>query len=345
MAEKKIGVAVWGAGWVSTEHLKAYDRNPHCEVVAVGSRRESSAREKAALAGLDATKLAFYTDYDALLSDERVDALSICTPNHLHVEEGVKAAAAGKHFIIEKPIALDLDGLRQLRDAVRKAQVKTVVSFVLHWNPSFLNTKRLLDAGVIGKIFYAECDYWHEISDWYGGWEWVRTKASGGSSFLAAGCHAVDALLWFVGSPIVEVAAFSGGWDKRFEYPATEVAIVRFASGTVGKLSSSFDCQLPYSFNVDLLGDKGTIRDNRIWAKELLPGQTKWAEIPTILPDSGDVEHHPFEGEIDHFIECILGDKESEVSVEACVHAHEVCIAMDMSAEKGGEIVRLPLLD
>ncbi len=343
MSERKLGVAVYGAGWVSTEHLKAFRRNPHCEVVAVGSRRESSAREKAAMAGCDCSVLGFFTEFDDLLAHPGVDAVSICTPNHLHVEEAVKAAAAGKHFIVEKPIALTLDSLRELRDAVAAAGVRTVVSFVLHWNPSFLNTKRLLEEGAIGEIFYAECDYWHEISDWYGGWEWVRTRASGGSTFLAAGCHAVDALLWFVGSPITEVAAFSGGWDKRYEYPATEVAIVKFASGAVGKLSSSFDCQLPYSFNVDLLGDKGTIRDNRLWAPRLLPGASGWTTIPSILPDSGDVEHHPFEGEIDHFVDCVLGGVESEVSVANTFHAHEVCLAMDMSADRGGEVVKLPL--
>ena len=344
MAERKLGAAIHGAGWVSVEHLKAYMRNPHCEVVAISSRRESSCRRRAMEAGLDPDQLAIYTSIDDLLADPRVDVLSICTPNHLHVEEGIKAAKAGKHFIMEKPIAIDLEGLRALREAVREAKVKTVVSFVLHWNPSFLNTKRLLERGAIGKLYYAECDYWHGVSDWYSGWEWARKKDSGGSSFLFAGCHAVDAIRWFVGSEIVEVAAFSGGWDDRYEYPATEVAIIKFENGVIGKLSSSLDCVMPYSFNVDLLGDKGTIRDNRIWAPELFPGQNGWATVPCILPDSGDVEHHPFEGEIDHFIDCVLGDQESEVNIEDAVHTHEACIAMDMSAERGGELVKLPLL-
>jgi predicted dehydrogenase len=344
MSERKLGAAIHGAGWVAVEHLKAYARNPHCRVVAISSRRASSCRQKALEAGLNPDELAIYTSLDDLLADPRVDVLSICTPNHLHVEEAVKAARAGKSFILEKPIALDLEELRLLRDTVRATKVKTVVSFVLRWNPSFLNTKRLLDQGAIGRIFYAECDYWHEVSDWYSGWEWARTKMSGRSSFLFAGCHAVDAIRWFVGSEVVEVAAFSGGWDKRYEYPATEVAILRFASGAIGKLSSSLDCQMPYTFNVDLLGDKGTIRDNRLWAPTLFPGQNGWATVPCILPDSGAVEHHPFEGEINHFIDCVLGDTESEVNVEDAVHTHEVCIAMDLSAERGGELVKLPLL-
>ncbi|MCD6351995.1 MAG: Gfo/Idh/MocA family oxidoreductase [Armatimonadetes bacterium] len=345
MSERKLGAAIHGAGWVSGEHLKAYVRNPHCEVVAISSRREESCRQRAIEAGLDPDQLAVYTSYDDLLADPRVDVLSICTPTDLHVEEGIKAAQAGKHFIIEKAIALDLEGLKALRDAVREAGVKTVVGFVLRLNPSLLNMRRLLDQQAIGKLFYAEADYWHGVSDWYSGWEWARTKRAGGSSFLFAGCHAVDALRWMVGAEATEVAAFSGGWDDRYEYAPTEVAIVKFDNGVIGKLSSSLDCVMPYAFNLDLLGDKGTLRDNRIWAPELFPGQNDWTEVPCILPDSGDVEHHPFEGEIDHFVECVLGDQESYVNVEDAVRTHELCIAMDLSAERGGELVQLPLLD
>ena len=91
---KKFGAAVWGAGWVSGEHIKAYMGNPNCEVVAVGSRKESSARAKMEAAGLDC---AIYTDYDELLKDERVDIVSICTPNDLHAGETIKATPAGQH--------------------------------------------------------------------------------------------------------------------------------------------------------------------------------------------------------------------------------------------------------
>jgi len=342
MADRKLGAAVFGAGWVSTEHIRAYQKNPHVEVVAVGSRRAESAREKATLGG--APEAAIYTDFEELLKDERVDVVSITTPSHLHAEEVVATAQAGKHMVVEKAIGLNLDDLRAMRDAVRKAKVKTVVGFVLHWNPSLMNTKALLDAGAIGEIFYGECDYWHGVSDWYGGWEWARTKASGASSLLFAGCHAVDAIRWFCGD-IAEVAAFSGGWDKRYEYPATIVGAVKYTSGAVGKISSSVDIVAPYQFNVDLLGTKGCIRDNLLYSKGLMPGQKGFAEIPCVLPASGDVEHHPFEGEINHFVDCVLDDVESEVNVEDAVKTHEVCIAMDLSAENGGEVVKLPLIE
>ena len=344
MSAEKIGCAIYGAGWVADEHINAYVADPRSEVVAVGSRSEASARAAAEKAGL--SDAAIYTDLDQLLNDSRVDAVSVTGPNHVHVEHGVKCSKAGKHFLMEKPVAIDLAGLHELRDAVRESGVRTVVSFCLRWNPSLINTANLVQEGAIGEIFYAEADYWHGVSDWYPGWEWARKTATGGSSFLFGGCHAVDAIRWLTASDIVEVTgACAGGWDERYEYPATVVGTVKFSNGAIGKLSSSVDCVMPYQFNIDLMGDEGAIRDNRVYSLGLMPEASGWAEVPAILPDSGDVSHHPFMGEISHFLDCIETGEDSFVDIEDTVNTHEVCFAMDRSAAEGGITIRLPLND
>lgn len=328
-----IGVAVHGAGWVSGEHIKAYQQNPHTRVVAVSSRKRESAETKAAEAGLKDVKI--YTDYSALLRDPDVQAVSLCTPPNLHPQETIAAAEAGKHILIEKAVANDIQSLRAMDAAVQKAGVKTVVSFVLHWNPEFLWIKRMLAEGAIGKIYYAEVDYWHNIGPWYGQYVWNIKKEVAGSAFLSAGCHAVDAMRWFVQDAVVEVHAYSNKRNPDYEYDTNVVGIVKFAGGAIGKLSASFDVQCPYAFNVDLLGDRGAIRDNRIFAKEFFAGQTGWIEVPTIRPDSGDVTHHPFIGEINHFVDCILQNEESHVNLTDAVKTHEVCLAIDRSAATG----------
>jgi len=106
----------------------------------------------------------------------------------------------------------------------------------------------------------------------------------------------------------------------------------------------SFDVQSPYAFNIDLLGEKGTIRDNRIYAKDFFAGQTDWVTVPTIRPDSGDVTHHPFDGEIAHFLDCIRTGTESHVNLADAVKTHEVCFALDHSAQTGRP-VRIQDLD
>ena len=160
---------------------------------------------------------------------------------------------------------------------------------------------------------------------------------------LLGGCHAVDAIRWFSQREVVEVAAFSNNIKNTFEFEANVVAILRFDDGSIGKTSALFDAEIPYAFNIDLIGTEGSLRDNRIWSKPLLPGQTGWTTMQTILPDSGAVEHHPFDAEVNHLVDCILQGKESHCNIADAYHTHEVCIAIDRSLALGGKPVRLPL--
>ena len=120
--------------------------------------------------------------------------------------------------------------------------------------------------------------------------------------------------------------------------------MVKWSNGAVGKISSSVDCVMPYQFNIDIMGEHGSIRDNHLWSRTLLPQASGWTTIPAVLPDSGDVEHHPFLGEIDHIVDCILTGKRPCPDIEDAVKTHEVCLAVDMSAENNGEPVKLPLI-
>jgi predicted dehydrogenase len=260
---KSLGVGIVGTGWVSGEHIKAFEANPHTEVRGIVSRDEARASAKAREHGLAHCRA--HNLLESLLSDSDIQIVSICTPHHLHAAQGIAAAKAGKHLMLEKPVALDLASLREIQAAVRAAKVKTVVSFVLRWNPLFETLKALLADGVVGQLFYAEVDYLHGIGPWYAQYEWNIKRAIGGSSLLTGGCHAVDGLRWFVGRRAVEVFAyanFSHHNPLAYEYEPNTVTLVKFEDGTLGKVASSVECVMPYVFNIELLGDAGTIRNN-----------------------------------------------------------------------------------
>lgn len=329
-----------GTGWVSGEHVAAYADNPHIELKGIASRTREGAQSKAAEWGIDCQ---VYDTVDQLIEDDEIQVVSICSPPHVHAEQVVKCAQAGKHVVIEKPVALTREDVWTMEEAVAKAGVKSVVSFVLRWNPLFETVKALLADGALGNLFYSECDYWHWVGPHYKQYHWAKTKDVGGSSLLSAGVHAVDALRWFSGE-IVEVSGYSAGrWEgSDYEFDPNVVAALKFEDGSIGKVSSSLECQTPYIFNIELLGDKGTLRNNRLFSKSKLPGQTDYAEIPTILPDSGDVTHHPFKGQINHFVECILEDKESHCNLADATKSMEVCFAIDESIATGRP-VKLPL--
>ncbi|MBN1853558.1 MAG: Gfo/Idh/MocA family oxidoreductase [Pirellulales bacterium] len=338
--KKQLGVAIHGAGSVARAHVASWQRSPYATIVSVSSQRRESAQRLVDEIALNCT---VHTSFDDVLKDERVDIVDLTGPNHVHAEQGIAAAAAGRHLLIEKPMAISVAENRALRDAVALSGVKSVVSFVLRWNPLFQNLKSLLAAQTIGDLIYVEVDYWHGIGPWYSGWDWAHTRKTGGSTMLLGGCHAIDALRWFAGDEVVQVTAFSNNTKGLYEYDANVVAIMKFRNDAIGKSSTLFDCQMPYSFNIDLVGTDGTLRDNRLWSKRLLPNQTDWATLPTIMPDSGDVNHHPFDAEVNHLAECILENRESHCNVADSFHTHELCLAIDQSIARGGQPISLPL--
>jgi predicted dehydrogenase len=340
---KQLGVGIVGTGWVSGEHIRAFEANPHTKVVALCGRTSAGAKAKAAECGIDC---AIYDDYAKMLKHVGLDIVSIATPPNLHRDEAVAAARAGKHLMLEKAMAVTLEDIRAIRDAVRESKVKSVVSFVLRWNPLFDIIKKQLAAGALGRVFYGEVDYFHGIGPWYGQYGWNIKKDVGGSSLLSAGCHAMDALRWFMGGEVAEVyqlATDGKGKDfAAYEYAPTTVTVLKFADGRVGKVASCIECIQPYVFGINLVGTEGTIRNNRIFSRVSFPGQTSWAEVPTILPDSGDVTHHPFKGEVNHLVDCIQTNVESHVNVEDAYKTHEIVLAADRSGQIG-KPVALPL--
>lgn len=339
---KELGVGIIGTGWVSGEYIRAFEADPHTAVVGLVSRDRARAEAKAEAFHLRHCQA--YEQVDEMLADPLIQIVVICTPHHLHVAQGIAAAQAGKHLVLEKPVALDLEGLRELQAAVKAARVKTVVSFVLRWNPLFEMIKTFQADGLVGNLFLAEVDYFHGIGPWYGQYEWNIKREIAGSDLLTAGCHAVDGLRWFVGARPTEVFAygnFSRDNPLHYEYEPNSLTVVKFADGTMGKVACSVECVQPYIFNISLFGDQGTIRNNQIFSKHW-PGQKGWAAFPTIMPDSGDVAHHPFRDEVGHFVDCILNNRESHANLEDAAVTHEICFASQISAGEKRP-VRLPL--
>ncbi len=330
--ENKLGVGIRGAGQVAREHAKAIRNNPHLFLAAVCSRSEESA---ARLAGEFAPHAKIYREYEALLGDREVGIVSICMPNYLHAREAIQALEARKHLILEKPTAINREELSRLRAAARRAETRSVVSFVARWHPMLKNLRALLDRKAIGHIYYTEVDYWHGIKSTFASYPWIRRKEFAGGAMITGGCHAAD-IARFLKGEVSEVFAYRCKNREDFDYPTTLVAAVKFRDGSVGKLSASLDgLYFPYQLNVDLLGTEGAIRDNRVYSKSLFPAQTDFITLSSPTPNSGAVTHHPFQEEIDNLVENILHDTPVLSDVLDACNSMEVVIAIEESAACG----------
>lgn len=362
---ESLGVAIIGAGWCAAQHIAAFQRNPRTRITWICGRDLERTRAAAASAGAtDNVRLT--TDYEAVLNAGDVDIVSITTPNHLHADQAVAAAQAGKHIVLEKPTGLDASELVRIRDAVRSAGVRTIVSFELRYNP-FLKFARWLRAeGWLGNIRFARTQYLSRVTDWYAGWNWVRTRESGRSHLLAAGCHAVDALRFCSGLEPTTVSALHTHFTGGYEWPTTIIANMTLSGSALGHVSSSTDFMMPYTFVVELMGDRATLRqevlqsldtpldldalaaanpfpDVRLQAASDAAGRPA-IHIGCLMPDSADVSHHPFQAEMDELVACILDGRDTSISVFDAQKTMEVCLAADRSAALGGVPVTLPLV-
>ncbi|MCC6489075.1 MAG: Gfo/Idh/MocA family oxidoreductase [Candidatus Hydrogenedentes bacterium] len=325
-----LGVGIIGCGWVAAEYIKAFQNDERSEIRALVSRNRTRAEAYRKKYGIDCSVM---SDHRQMLEKPNIDVVAVCTPHDQHTPYVVDAAEAGLHIIIEKPVALSMEEVRQQQAAVHKAGVKTIVSFVLHWNPLLMTIDGLIRQGVFGNIFMVEVDYMHRI--WCGPDHWLGTKQQGGTSMLAAGCHAVDALRWFARSEPLQVSAYGVKTENPLEYAGTTTAVVKFANGMVGRTTSCFDAQMPYVFNIGIYGTEGSLRNDRIFAPKLFPSQSAFMQIPTVLPDSGDVAHHPFQGEVSHFLDCIEADTTPFPDLDDAAKTMALCIAADRSVEEG----------
>jgi predicted dehydrogenase len=144
-------------------------------------------------------------------------------------------------------------------------------------------------------------------------------------------------MLYFAESEVTEVASF-GGFSAnnplQYEYEPHSVTIMKFANGIVGRCAASVDYRGPYYFPFEIQGESGCIRDNQFYSVKL-GGQRAMATIPTIMLDSGDVTHHPYEDEINELIDCIRRNRSHPVDLEWAARTHEVIFAADRAAAEG----------
>jgi predicted dehydrogenase len=335
---QELNVGVVGLGWVAGAHIETFKHVKGARVTAVCSRRRL---DPAAVEKQYGLPLQVYRDYRKMLADPELDIIDICTPHPLHPPQTIAAAEAGKHILLEKPIAIRFEDAKAMRRAIRRAGVNVCVCFECRYSQHFTMSKAVVDQGLIGEIHYAEVDYYHGIGPWYGQFAWNVKKRMGGSSLLTAGCHALDALLWIMDDPVEEVCSYDTKSKSplfaAYEYPTTSVTILKFRHGKVGKVVSCVDCLQPYYFHSHFVGSQGSLLDNRFYAHKLKGTvKSRWSTLETELVDSGDVKDHPYEPQFQAFVDSIRARRPMPLNdFETAFESHRVCFAADRSAREG----------
>ncbi|MBC8406918.1 MAG: Gfo/Idh/MocA family oxidoreductase [Planctomycetes bacterium] len=339
MQPLKIGIV--GYGWAASAHIEAFKEVNGATVDAICSRRTLDPANLQAEHGLP---LKAYTSFADMLADPEIGAIDICTPPSLHAELAIQAADAGKHVLIEKPIAMNFADCLRIEEALRRNNVQGGVCFECRYSKHFSLVRSMIDQGLLGDLHYAEVDYFHGIGPWYGQFPWNVKKEHGGSSLLTAGCHALDAMLFFMDSPVVEVTSYQTRSQseifKPYEYNTSSTTLLRFENGHIGKVASIVDCLQPYYFHVHLCGSEGSILDNQFHSNKL-DGLVKdgWSQLNTALIDSGDVADHPYQPQFQEFTDaCAENRPMARTDFATALQTHRVVFAADLSAQEGRSV-------
>jgi len=255
------GFGIIGTGVIAAMHAAAIETLPGARLAAVTDVTAEAAAAFAAARGCAAE-----SSLDALLARPDVDVVCVCVPSGQHAEVGVRAARAGKHLVVEKPIDVTLASADRLIEAARTAGVTLTVISQHRFDLGLIELKRLLDEGALGRLVLAEASTkWYRTQGYYDSAAWRGTWAMDGGSLMNQGVHYVDLLRWCMG-PVTEVTAVCATQAHDVEVEDTALAIVRFGSGAVGTILSSTAAFPGFPQRLEVTGTEGTviIEDGRI---------------------------------------------------------------------------------
>jgi predicted dehydrogenase len=248
------GFGIVGAGIIAAVHADAIALLPDARLVAVTDVAAGAARDFAAARGCAAEP-----GLDDLLARRDVDVVCVCVPSGLHAEVGVRAAKAGKHLVVEKPVDVTLEAADRLLAAARQAGVTLTVMSQHRFDPGVTELKRLIDDGALGRLVLGEASTkWYRTQAYYDAAPWRGTWAMDGGALLNQGIHYVDLLRWCMG-PAVEVTAVCVTQTHDIEVEDTALAIVRFASGAVGTIGATTAAYPGFPQRLEITGTLGTV--------------------------------------------------------------------------------------
>lgn len=332
-----LRIGLIGCGLISRAHVRAVGSlgAEVARLVAVCDLDEALAAERAREAGAEIV----LTDWRELLRREDVDAVDICLPHDLHAEVAIAAAQAGKHILVEKPIATTLeDGWSMVR-AAREAGVVLMTAFVERFEAENQRVKQLVDEGWLGTPLLAQLDHLQNVYIPEGHWARER-KRLGGGAIASAGCHRLDLLRWFLGE-VEWVSAETYYQPDRMEGEVAGVVNLQFSSGALATMSINW--MSPYRAFYRKLWLEGTEGAVHNWNGLHVFSRKKpeWsADFVRLELESVD----PFAAEMRHFVECVREGKEPMTNGEDSLRSQAVALAANVSEQTGCRVRPAELL-
>ena len=252
----KINFAIIGCGFIAKKHALAISNISDAKLIAVCDRIPETMDYYTESYGAIP-----YTDSVEMLKNSSIDIVCICTPSGLHAAITEEVAAAKKHIVLEKPIAMTLDETNRIIDVTKKNAVKLTIVHPNRFRTVVQETKKILDQNMLGKISHANCLVnWNRGQEYYDQAPWRGTKVHDGGVLMNQAIHNLDLLLWFMGKP-EEIFSMDATRLRNIEAEDVSTGVIRFESGALANVQAS-STVYPKNFeeSITLFGEKGTIK-------------------------------------------------------------------------------------
>lgn len=333
---KKVKMAIIGAGIWGESHASIYQEHPNVETVAVcdlDSARAHALAQKFKIPSV-------YTDYNKMLAECSFDSVAIVTPDFLHRDIAVACANAGKHMLIEKPLATAKQDVYDMVEAIRHNGVRVMVDLHNRWSPPFNSAKQMIDSKELGEPINA----YFRLNDTV----YVPTKmlpwAAKSSILWFLGSHSLDTLRWLMNGEIEEIYAVkhegklkSLGVDTADIYQST----LKFTNGAIAQMENGWitpdgnPCINDIKCNIVL--EKGKIDiDASNHAMVQVTSEKRMDTVDVLVKNNvfGKCKGFAYES-IRSFVDCLISDTEFHVTLKDSANTSLALLAIMESAEKG----------
>ncbi|MDR7545399.1 MAG: Gfo/Idh/MocA family oxidoreductase [Armatimonadota bacterium] len=336
MTTVAIRFAIVGCGTIAPMHAEAIGRAQGAELVAVTSRRPEAAQAFAASRGI-----AWEPDLISLLRRPDVDVVTICTPSGLHAQMAVAAMRAGKHVVVEKPLAITLEQADRAIEVSRQTGWQLAVISQLRFAPDVQEVKRAIDGGRLGRVLLADLSMkyfrsqaYYDSAGWRGTW-----AMDGGGALMNQGIHGIDLLIWLAGVP-QSIFGCTRTLTRRIEVEDTAVAVAHLAGGGLATITATTSVAPGFPRRLAIHGERGSIvlEETRIVAWQIqgeperaLPAAPVLAasSVPTALgPDE-------FANQYQAIADSLREGRRPPVNAEEARRAVAVVIAIYQSSRTG----------
>ena len=344
LMKNKIGIGIVGSQFISTIHAEALKSVPDAQIIAVMSPSDGNAKKFAAKYNIPN----HFTQLDELLALKEIDMIIIGAPNSVHCDITLKAAKAGKHIVVEKPLCMNLEEADLMINACIASHVKLMYAEELCFTPKYVRLKELLDEGTLGKPVLLKQSEKHDGPHANHFWD---VEKSGGGVTMDMGCHAIQFFRWLnKNNPVKSVYAqmsTSVHTDKTIG-DDNSILIIEFENGVIALAEESWTKLGGMDDKAEIHGSEGVAYADVLQGNSIQTYSKKGVDYAVEKAGNTigwsfamyeEIWNYGFPQEMAHFVDCVKYDKEPLVTGEDGKAVLEVIFAAYESAGTGKKVM------